>query len=139
MFAFYCPIFWNLWWNKKSRNFKKKKLNNDYFIEANIYYQNFKLKLSPNYRNLSNRFSIFGLNGKLNYNNDGFSVYYQLFNKKKFLHLKKVKIHNKINFYQKDVYKSIYKDLLNKKTQVFDYSKIIKLNKEISKFNLALW
>jgi hypothetical protein len=67
-----------------------------------------------------------------------FSVYYQRFYKKKFLHPKKIKIKNKINFYQKKVYKSIYKDLLNKKTQVFDYSKIIKLNKEINKFNLAL-
>jgi hypothetical protein len=87
---------------------------------------------------LSNYFSIFGVNGKLNYNNDGFLVYYYLFNKMKLLPLKKIKIHNKINFYQKEVYKNIYKDLLNKKTQVFDYSKIIKLNKEIRKFNLAL-
>jgi hypothetical protein len=88
--------------------------------------------------NVSNCFSISGLKGKLSYNNDGLSVYYQRFYKKNFLHAKKIKIKNKINFYQKEVYKSIYKDLLNKKTQVFDYSKIIKLNKEINKFNLAL-
>ena len=133
--ALFLEIFGEI---KKVEILKKIKIKNDYFIEANIYYKKFKLKLSPNYRNLSNSFSISGVNGKLNYNNDGFLVYYYLFNKKKSLPLKKVKIHNKINFYQKDVYKSIYKDLLNKKTQVFDYSKIIKLNKEISKFNLAL-
>jgi predicted dehydrogenase len=133
--ALFLEIFGEI---KKVEILKKKKVKNDYFIEANIYYKKFKLKLSPNYRNLSNYFSIFGVNGKLNYNNDGFLVYYYLFNKKKSLPLKKVKIHNKINFYQKEVYKNIYKDLLNKKTQVFDYSKIIKLNKEIRKFNLAL-
>ena len=133
--ALFLEIFGEI---KKVEILKKKKIKNDYFIEANIYYKKFKLKLSPNYRNLSNYFSISGVNGKLNYNNDGFLVYYYLFNKRKSLPLKKVKIHNKINFYQKEVYKNIYKDLLNKKTQVFDYSKIIKLNKEIRKFNLAL-
>jgi hypothetical protein len=66
---------------KKVEIFKKRKLSNDYLIEANIYYKNFKLSLSPNFRNLSNCFNIFGLNGKLNYNNDGLLVYYQLFNK----------------------------------------------------------
>jgi hypothetical protein len=133
--ALFLEIFGGI---KKIEIIKKKKLGNDYFIEANIYYKKFKLKLSPNYMNVSNCFNILGLNGKLSYNNDGFSVYYQRFYKKKFLHPKKIKIKNKINFYQKEVYKSIYKDLLYKKTQVFDYSKIIKLNKEINKFNLAL-
>ena len=133
--ALFLEIFGEI---KKIKILKKKKIKNDYYVEADIFYKNFKLKLTPNYSNLNNYFSIFGLNGKLNYNNDGFLVYYQLFNKKKFLNLKKIKMHNKIIFYQKEVYKNIYKDLLNKKAQVFDYSKIIKLNKEISKFNLAL-
>lgn len=133
--ALFLEIFGEI---KKVEVFKKEKIENDYFVEANIYYKKFKLQLIPNYRDVSNCFEIFGTKGKLNYNNDGFSVYYQRFSRKNLLYLKKVKIYNTINFYQKEVYKNIYKDLFDKKAQVFDYSKILKLNKEINKFNLAL-
>lgn len=131
--ALFSEIFGKI---KKIEVLKKEKIKNDYFIEANIYYKKFRLYLSPNYRNAFNCFDIFGIKGKLNYNKDGSSVYYQLFSVNKFSYLKKVKIYNKINFYQKEVYNNIYKDLFNKKAQVFDYSKIIKLNNEINKFNL---
>ena len=79
-----------------------------------------------------------GSQGKLNYDNDGSSIYYQNFNRKNFLYSKKFRIYNKINNYQKEVYNNIYKDLSNKKAHVFDLAKIVKLNEEIKKFNLSL-
>ena len=45
-------------------------------------------------------------------------------------------ISNQIFNYQKEVYNNIYKDLLDQKSYVFDYKKVLQLKKEIEKFKL---
>lgn len=135
----YIALFFEIFGKiKKVKVLIKKKIGNDYFIEAKVYYKNFQLLISLNRYNKSNFFSILGSQGKLNYDNDGSSIYYQNFNRKNFLYSKKFRIYNKINNYQKEVYNNIYKDLSNKKAHVFDLAKIVKLNEEIKKFNLSL-
>ena len=76
------------------------------------------------------------MNANLFYKNDGSTVWYQNVNKKDKKNFKKIKIFSKISNYQKVVYDNIYKDLINKESLVFDYSKIIDLSSEVKKFNL---
>jgi hypothetical protein len=115
---------------------KSKTKNNDYFVKAIIYYNNFQLSVFPNRKDNFNSFDIFGLKANLFYKNDGSTIWYQNVNKNNTKQLKKIKIFSKICNYQKVVYDNIYKDLINKKSLVFDYSKIIDLSKEVKKFNL---
>ena len=122
---------------KKVDVIKKTKIkNNDYFVKAIIYYKNFQLSIFPDRKSKFNSFNIFGLNANLFYKNDGSTVWYQNVNKNDKKNSKKIKIFSKISNYQKVVYDNIYKDLINKESLVFDYSKIIDLSSEVKKFNL---
>ena len=121
---------------KKVKIVDKIKIKNDYYIKAIIYYNNFELLISPSVKNIDCSFKIFGKKGKLNYDNDGSSIYYTLFNKMGIFKSKRIKFLNNISNYQKEVYENIYKDLLNKKSKVFDKKQILELNKEIKKFKL---
>ena len=121
---------------KKVQIVDKIKIKNDYYIKAIIYYNNFELLISPSVKNIDCSFKIFGKKGKLNYDNDGSSIYYTLFNKMGIFKSKRIKFLNNISNYQKEVYENIYKDLLNKKSKVFDKKQILELNKEIKKFKL---
>jgi len=115
---------------------KTKTKNNDYFVKAIIYYNNFQLSIFPDRKGNFNSFDIFGLKANLFYKNDGSTVWCQNVNKNNKKEPKKIKILSKISNYQKVVYDNIYKDLINKESLVFDYNKIIDLNREVKKFNL---
>ena len=115
---------------------KTKTKNNDYFVKAIIYYNNFQLSIFPDKKGTFNSFDIFGLKANLYYKNDGSTVWYQNINENNKKKSKKIKISSKISNYQKVVYDNIYKDLTNKESLVFDYSKIIDLSREVKKFNL---
>ena len=82
-----------------------------------------------------NSFKFYGKNGRLFYKQDGSKISYNLskigkLKKKNFLYS------TNIDNYQKIVYDNIYKNLVNKKSQVFDLNNAIFLNEEIKKFNL---
>lgn len=119
---------------KKLKIINKKKYHHDYLIEAILYYEDLKLRIKPVSKKF-NSFKFYGKNGKLFYNQDGSKISYNLKEKEK-LKLKNFSFLTNIDNYQKIVYDNIYKNLVNKKSQVFDLNSALFLNKEIKKFNL---
>ena len=77
-----------------------------------------------------NSFKFYGKNGRLFYKQDGSKISYNLSEKEK-LKLKNFSFSTNIDNYQKIVYDNIYKNLVNKKSQVFDLNSAIFLNKEL--------
>ena len=119
---------------KNLKIIKKRSYYNDYLIEAILYYEDLKLRIKPVSKKF-NSFKIHGKKGSLFYRQDGSLISYN-FSEKSNLKLKNFSFSTNIDNYQKSVYDNIYKNLVNKKSQVFDLNSAIFLNKEIKKFNL---
>ena len=129
----YIALFYELFGKIKKVDINSvKSFKNNYYVNATVYYNNFRLSIYSNKKSMNNLFKINGVNGELNYQKDGSKISY----KSNSFKTKKKNISNKILNYQKEVYNNIYKDLLDQKSNVFDYKKILQLNKEIEKFKL---